>query len=126
MTTITRLLGATLIVVGIVAYVATGADSITALLPAFLGALILVLGVVAARPAAHRHAIHGALVLALLGLLGTLMNVAELPAVLAGRDVERPGAVVASSVTAVLCLVYLVLGVRSFIAARRNQDTAAA
>ena len=121
MTTITRALGAALVVVGVVAYVTTGATSITALIPAFLGLVILVLGVVAGRESAHQHAIHGALVVALLGALGTLMNVAELPALLSGGDVERPGAVIASTITFLLCAGYIVLGVRSFRAARRNR-----
>ena len=119
MTLLTRSLGLALILVGVVAYLATGRTSVTALIPAFLGVIIAVLGVLAARPALHRHAIHAALVVALLGALGTLMNVAELPALLAGDAVERPGAVVASTITFVLCVAYLVAGVRSFAAARR-------
>lgn len=119
MTLITRSLGVALILVGLVAYLATGRSSVTALIPAFLGLVILVLGVLAGRPALHRHAIHVALLVALLGALGTLMNVAELPALLAGDGVERPGAVIASTITFGLCVAYVVAGVRSFAAARR-------
>ena len=125
MTTITRGLGAALVAVGVVAYVVTGADSITALIPAALGIVILVLGVLAGRPALHQHAIHGALVVALLGVLGTLMNVADLPALLSGEQLERPGAVIASTITFALCAVYIALGVRSFIAARRLREGSA-
>lgn len=126
MTTITRALGLVLIAVGVVSYFATGSDSITAFIPAALGLVILVLGLLAARPALHQHAIHGALVVALLGALGTLMNVVELPALLTGGDVERPGAVVAATITFLLCTAYIVAGIRSFRAARRARETSAA
>lgn len=119
MTAITRALGLALIAVGVVSFLATGSDAATALIPAALGLVILALGVAAAKDSLHRHAIHGALVVALLGALGTLMNVVELPALLSGGDVERPAAVIASTVTFLLCAGYIVLGVRSFRKARR-------
>lgn len=122
MTSLTRALGAALVVVGLVAFAATGADSPTALIPAVLGLIIGVLGLLAGRPALHRHAIHGALAVALLGALGTLMNVVELPAVLSGGDVERPAAVIASTITFILCAIYVALGVRSFVAARAARN----
>ncbi|MDP8969939.1 MAG: hypothetical protein M3N52_05500 [Actinomycetota bacterium] len=122
MTRVTQVLGVALIVIGVGAYLITDAASITALLPALLGAALLALGVLATRRTLHAHAIHGALVIALLGLLGTLPNVAELPDLVGGGDVERPAAVVASALTALGCAVFLGLGVRSFIAARRKQQ----
>lgn len=122
MTAVTRALGAALIVVGVVAFVATGSEAVTALIPAFLGLVILALGIAAGRESVHRHAIHAALAVALLGALGTLMNVVELPALLSGGEVERPGAVVASTITFLLCGAYIALGVRSFSAARRARD----
>ena len=70
----------------------------------------------------QRTAIGLAVVLALLGVLGTAMNVAELPAVLAGDDVQRPGAVITSTITAVLCLVYVVAGLRWFLAGRSRTE----
>lgn len=125
MVTVTRVVGALLVVVGVAAYLLTDRASVTALLPAFLGAPILVAGLVAASERLRPHAIHLALVLALLGVLGTAMNLAELPALLTGGDVERPTAVVTSAITAVVGVVYLVLGVRSFRAARAAREAAA-
>lgn len=116
----TRGLGAALLLVGIVAYLATGAESITALFPAFLGVPLLVLGLLAGRESARQHAIHGALVLALLGVLASAMPLAELPALLTGGEVERPVATVTSAITALACLIYLGVGVRSFVVARRS------
>ena len=54
----------------------------------------------------------------LVGLAGTLMNVLKLGELLGGTA-ERPIAVIASTLTFVALLVYLVLGVTSFIRARR-------
>jgi len=123
--TVTRVVGVVLIAVGVVAYLVTDRSSVTALLPAFLGAPILVAGIVAAREQLRAHAIHAALVLALLGVLGTAMNLVELPALLSGGDVERPTAVVTSAITALIGVIYLVLGIRSFRAARMAREAAA-
>ena len=124
MTTITRAIGAVLIAVGLVAYLGTGAESVTAAAPAALGLLLLVFGVLAGREHLHQHMIHAALVVALLGLVASAMPLAELPALLGDGEVERPAAVLASAAMALLCLAYLVLGVRSFIAARRSREQA--
>lgn len=115
----TRLVGFILIVVGIVGFVASGADSPTALIPAVLGAVLVVLGFIANRENARRHAMHAAMLVALLGIVGTAMNLADLPQLFSG-EADRPLAVIASAVTAVVLLVYLVIGIRSFIAARQS------
>jgi hypothetical protein len=125
MVLLTRVTGGVLVVVGLVGYVATAAASVTALLPTVLGLPILGLGLWAGNEERRRTAIHAALVVALLGLLGTLMNVVELPAVLTGGEVERPTAVIVSSITALVCAVYLGIGIRSFIAARGRATDAA-
>ena len=117
---LTRVTGGLLIIIGVAGYVLTGAESVTALLPAILGLPLLGLGLWGGQEARRRTAVHIALVLALLGFLGTLVNVIELPAVLTGGEVERPTAVVVSSITSLVCLVYVGLGVRSFMAARRG------
>jgi hypothetical protein len=118
MTRLTFAIGGILTVVGIVAYVATGAASVTALIPTFVGLLLLVCAALARRPALHRHSIHAALVIALLGAAGSLMNVVKLGEVVAGTA-QRPSAVVVSTIMFVLLVFYIVMGVRSFIAARR-------
>jgi hypothetical protein len=43
-----------------------------------------------------------------------------MPALLSGADVERPAAVAAQGVTACCAWAFIVLGVRSFMAARRG------
>lgn len=115
----TRVVGIMLIAVGVLGFLASGADSPTALIPAALGLVLVVLGIVANRENVRRHAMHVAMLVAVLGIAGTAMNIADLPQLLNG-EAERPLAIVASVVTAVVLLVYLVLGIRSFIAARQS------
>jgi hypothetical protein len=122
MTRLTFTIGGILTVLGIVAYVATGAVSVTALIPAFVGVLLLVCATLARRPALHRHSIHGALVIALLGAAGSLMNVVKLGDVLAGTA-QRPSAIVVSTIMFVLLVFYIAMGVRSLIVARRSSAT---
>lgn len=119
MTRLTFTIGGILTVLGIVAYVGTGAVSVTALIPAFVGVLLLVCAVLARRPALHRHSIHAALVIALLGAAGSLMNVAQLGDLFAGTA-QRPSAIVVSTIMFVLLVFYIAMGVRSFIVARRS------
>jgi hypothetical protein len=118
MTRLTIVIGAVLVVLGVVAYVATAAASVTALIPSLVGLLLLACAAVARKPEWHKHGIHAALVVALLGALGTLMNVARIGEVFAGTA-ERPAAVIVSTLMFVILVVYIVAGVRSFVAARR-------
>jgi hypothetical protein len=123
MPAITFFVALLLVAVGVGGYVASGAHAPTALIPAVLGVLLAVCAALARNPKTRMHAMHGAVLLALLGLLGSLRGVFQLPAYLAGEPVVRPLAVVAQSITAVLCLAYLVVAIRSFIQARRARLT---
>ncbi|MGO1435748.1 MAG: hypothetical protein ACTJFR_08525 [Canibacter sp.] len=120
----TLVFGGILIVLGVISWIATGFASWTALIPSILGALMFIFGLVALRR--QKLGVHVALVVALLGVFGTLMNVMKLGDVFAGTA-ERPTAVIVSTITFVLLIVYIILGVRSFIAARRwkNEQPAA-
>ena len=111
----TRKFGLILIVLGLVSYVTTGRTSVTALIPAFVGIVFLVLALVARNPAARKHVMHATVALALLGALGTLGRV--IPAVSQGNT-TRP-AVLAQIAMAIILFLYVALGVRSFIEARR-------
>jgi hypothetical protein len=115
MPALTRTVGFLLILLGVAGYVATGAVSITALIPAFFGAILLILAMVARNPNARKHAMHAALALALLGVLGTAPRI--FAAINAG-NISRP-ATLAQIAMAVVLLVYIALGVKSFIDARR-------
>jgi hypothetical protein len=112
--------GVLLVVIGVGGWVLTDRVSPTALIPAALGAVLIVLGLVAARgESARRHAMHGAMLVALVGIAGTARGLMQLPAALSGGPVARPAAVYAQSLTALLLIVLLVAGIRSFIAARQ-------
>jgi hypothetical protein len=119
MTGLTLAIGGILTALGIVAYVVTGAASVTALIPTFVGLLLLVCAALARRPALRRHSIHAALVIAVLGAVGSLMNVVKIGDVFTGTA-QRPSAIVVSTIMFVLLVFYIIMGVRSFIAARRS------
>lgn len=81
-----------------------------ALFPAFLGLLICILGFIALlgkQP--NNHPLFGAVMLALLGLIGSLRSLWHLSIVLTGGEVARPTAVVVQSIMGVLCVVFIVL-----------------
>jgi uncharacterized membrane protein len=107
---------------GIGGYVLTDAKSVTSLIPTFFGLPLVILGLVAQRPAARKHAMHFAAVLALLGLFGAAGGLVSLPTLLLGGEVERPAAVISRSVMALLSIVFLVLCIRSFVAARKARE----
>ena len=125
MIAVTRVVGLALIAVGVLGWLIAGGPgtSLTALLPAALGLVVLVLGLLAGREALHRHMIHAALAVAVLGVLGTVPTAMPL---LVGDAGDPPVAEWSSLVTALVCLVYVGLGVRSFVAARRAREGASA
>jgi uncharacterized membrane protein len=118
MLTVTRLIGFLLVVLGLVGYLATGRASVTALIPALFGAVFLLLAMVARNPNVRRHVMHAAVALALLGVLGTLPRI--IPAIGAGR-LGRP-AVLAQIAMALVLLIYIAFGVKSFIEARKARQ----
>jgi hypothetical protein len=54
----TRTFGLILIVLGLAAYFLTGRASVTALIPAFFGAVFVILALVARNESARKHAMH--------------------------------------------------------------------
>ncbi|MBE1515520.1 hypothetical protein [Nesterenkonia halotolerans] len=113
---LTLIVGGLLLAVGIIGYVATSFASMTALLPSVVGVLLLISGAIAKKNT--KLGVHIALVIALLGALGMIMPLTNLGELFAGES-ENPGAVISALITVIVLVVYIVLGVRSFIAARR-------
>ncbi len=101
-------LAVALVVLGIGAYAASGGESWTALIPTIFGLLIGIAGWSARSPARRSAASVVAIVLALLGLAGSFQGLMSMPDLFRGAAIERPIAVVAQSVMAVLCGAYLV------------------
>jgi hypothetical protein len=112
--------GVILTLLGVIGYFASGGASATALIPAGFGVLFMILGLVARNQAWRKHAMHGAAVLGLVGLAATFTGALKAFTLMGGGTVERPQAVIAQGVMALLCLVFLIFAVRSFIQARRT------
>ena len=116
MTSATRYFGIILIVLGVASYTMTGRTSITAMIPAFFGAVLLICAIVARRSdAARKHAMHAAVAIGLIGAIAALVR--GIPGAMNG-NATRP-AVIAQLAMGVLLLIYVALGVQSFFAARK-------
>ncbi len=119
MAKITIGLGLVLIALGLGGYFGSGRESPTALIPALFGLPLLILGWVALKEHMRRHAMHVAGVIALLGFAGTVSGLMKLPVLLTGGELDRPAAVPLQAAMAILCLIFVLLCIRSFIKARR-------
>jgi hypothetical protein len=86
----------------------------TALIPAYVGAALVVLGLLAFKESLLKHAMHGA---ALIGVLGLL---AALGRILATGNVKGVGGV-SLVVMAVLCAAFVAACVNTFIQVRRRR-----
>jgi hypothetical protein len=113
--TLALLIGIALIVLGVAGFVATGSTAKTALIPTYFGIVLGLLGLLARRPARRKLAMHLALVIAVLGLAGSLRGAIQW----VSGTAERPAAALAQTIMAALLLVFLLLGIKSFIDARR-------
>jgi hypothetical protein len=118
MANITVSFGGALVLLGLVGYVSTGAQSPTALIPAAIGIVLVIMGLLARNPRLRMHAMHGAALAGVLGFAGSVGGVPSLVRMLAGETVNRPAAAIARSIMAVLCLAFVALTVRSFVVAR--------
>ena len=116
--------GVLLTIIGVGGYVMSGMVSWTALIPAFLGVPLAVLGGLATKESLLKHAMHGAAMVGLLGLLGTVSGLIKFFRMLGGAEVARPEAVQVQALVAVLCAVFIGLCVNSFIQARKARTAA--
>ncbi len=117
--------GALLSVLGVALYIYTAMASVTALIPAFFGVPLILLGVLASYEKYRMHGMHGA---ALLGLIGFAVPLGRV-IVASTRDGFAFGPGIVGSITmSALCLIFVGLCVKSFIDARvaRKQKEAAA
>lgn len=107
----TMISGALLMILGGVVTVLSESDSITSLIPSFIGAVLVALGLLAQRkPDLSHHMMHGAAAVALLAVLGSLGS-------LIGRG-SGGWALFSQLVTVVICGALLFAAVQSFRAAR--------
>ncbi len=123
MARLTIALGALLILIAVIGFVETGSSHPTALIPGAIGILFAIFGALANSedPKKRMLWMHIAVTVALLMFLGTIpadINVFRLSH---GADVPHPAAVVEKAAMSLLCLLFVLLCVRSFIAARRQR-----
>ncbi len=111
--------GVLLELIGIIGYVhgvMSDKASVTALIPAFVGSILIVLGVLArAKEGLRKHLMHVAVVI---GLLGFIMPAGRLISKMS--ELTMSAAVVSQIAMAVACLIFTLLAIRSFAAARKG------
>ena len=113
------LYGVSLTVLGLVFYIGTGQGSPTALIPAVLGMLVLLLGVLCGISRYRKHGMHAVTGLAVLGFLGGAPGGMKILQLLAGGEVARPYAALEQALLVLLSLAFFVRSVMSFVMARR-------
>jgi len=118
---VTLYTGALLIFMGICFYVLTGSIHPTALIPCWFGLALAISGSLAGNGGTRKLMLfmHIAVTVGLLGFLGgAAMVIIEITKA-RGAPLAHPRAVQEQTLMAVICLVFVALCVRSFIAARR-------
>lgn len=121
--------GIVLILLGVGGYFATGMASLTALIPAAFGLVLLLLGLLGhAKEDLNKHAMHAALLVALLGFAATARSFPQVLSMFQGDEaaLARRPAIISQALMAVITLAFIVQGIRSFIEARRRRKSAGA
>jgi hypothetical protein len=119
MPNITIICGSLLVIIGFLGYgygLMNENASLTALIPAAFGFVLEILGFVAkSSESLRKHLMHAAVVVALLGFIMTagrlLMKISTF---------SLSAAAISQLAMAIVCLVFVILAVRSFTAARRG------
>ena len=113
---LTIFFGALLTLLGIITFCATGAHAPTALIPTVIG-LILVLSGALARsedPKTRMVWMHTAVTIGLIGFIGATVRMTSAMVKTHGGPFPHPAAVYEQAAMALLCLIFVVLCVRSF------------
>jgi len=118
--------GVLLAIVGVTGFVTTGSTHWTAMIPTWIGLVLAVSGLLALNPARRMLWMHIAVTVGLIGFLGTIPGVIGVVKMAMGSTVARPTAAIYQSITWLICLIFVGLCVRSFIAARRARVSAEA
>jgi hypothetical protein len=95
--------------------------SYTALIPAAVGVVLGLLGAIALCEKARMHAMHAAAMVGLLAAVGDGMQLIKTLGNTTTAPDVRQLKIISMSATLILCVVFLVLCVRSFIQARKNR-----
>jgi hypothetical protein len=123
MAKITVLFGVLLILLGVASYLLTGHKFPTSLIPVAFGILLVTFGSMAETPETRRRMLfmHIAVTVGLLGFLATAPALLSAVQLFKGKLFPYPAAIEEKAAMSLLLLIYVVLCVRSFIAARRSR-----
>ena len=127
MARITSALGILLILIAVAAFIATGSAHPTSLIPGGIGILFILFGTLASStdPKKRMLWMHISVTVALLVFLGLIPADLDVIRLSRGASFPHPIAILEKSATSLLCLLYVLLCVRSFINARRDRTVAA-
>jgi uncharacterized membrane protein len=120
---LTLVLAVLLVALGLLGYLGTGSLHPTALIPAWIGLALAIFGFLAISPNERRRKLfmHINVTIALLGFLGSAFEAVRGYVHAKAAGLEPDQIALASKITlAGLLLLYVILCVRSFIAARRS------
>ena len=124
MAKLTIFFGLLLILTGAAAYVEAGHHP-HSFIPVGFGVLLAIFGALANTPDSKKRMLfmHIAVTVGLLGFLGTLPGIIATIRRAAGQIVASPvhDAAIVQTVMGIICLIFVALCVRSFIAARRSR-----
>ncbi len=114
----TLFFGLILVALGLLGYIATDAASMTALIPAIFGVGLVICGVLAFKQARRMMAMHIAVLIGLIGFLAALGRL--IPTLIKGGG--SVASLTSLAMMGLVCGLFVVLCVRSFIAARKNRQ----
>ena len=123
MAKVTLVFAALLIALGLVGYFGTGAQHVTALIPAWFGLALGIGGLLAISPSESRRKLfmHINVTIGLLGFIGGAIETIRGYVHARSAGLQPDTIALASKITMTgLLLLYVILCVRSFIAARRS------
>ena len=122
MAKLTIAFGILLILLGAGAFIVLGHHPHT-LIPAAFGLLLAIFGALANTPDSKRRMLfmHIAVTVGLLGFLGTIPGLIGIFRMWSGHVVARPDAARVQALMGTICLIFVLLCVRSFITARRSR-----
>ncbi len=118
MAKISIIIGVLLIILGLYGYFGLVSESVTALIPTFVGLPLLILGWLALNEKFRKNSMHIAAAIALLGFIGSAMRAVP---PLFKNEIANQEAFTVQLLMAVVCLIFVVLAVQSFIKVRKNK-----
>jgi len=120
---VTLIFAVLLVALGLIVYVGTGSQHLTALIPTWFGVALALFGLLAMSPSESRRKLfmHIAVTIGLLGFVGGAVEAIRGYMHATSAGIAPNGIALASKLTMTgLLLLYVILCVRSFIAARRS------